>query len=658
MRRNIARRWRWLLAGTALLAAALLVASAQSSGAVCTDNGVLLNLHCAALPNTSAVGQWADKIGEPLRTQPPDGQTDPNAYLDFDLWAWNSFIAMNWPAPDPVTKRGFPDLNSSFADAANDATAVWETYKEKREVFLFDYMDMETSDEIPLPWNAPPTYGPSDSQVPCCPGATCNSNLRELGQASKTIFDTLDETAEVASEAIETRDVLCKGWVDPETQCSLPGANTCCTLNGLPVGPRVWMGDPFTDKSAKPVLYEVKVNYDFFDYVVNSQKLYDVKTARAAASAGNIHLPARTGAAAMPPAPGTKTDAGINPGPTSYSTADCLNNMGDTPCLAGSVHLKAAWIDLTDADSATRQKYHIADVLHYLSNKDVQGGICKEPATYGLIGLHIIQRIHHDAGKDGGGNGSGPPRGGTYVFATWEHNDNDTAGFTYANYSAAPPTGAPDKPAPFPNIAKASALPLNRVYPPLASTQRANDLIHGPTYLDCANKSSVWCNYNLIGTQYAATQLPDPEPKQLTSLVPQPANIEAPANSGQPYYLANLVIESNVGLQQFQGLPLTTDAKVITVIDHFKNGNPGHVTSQFSTSGFQRQSTAYNLAFRTRSGGNTRPFEYTMGGCMGCHGVAQLSGYAFSFVLLDNQYGAVPDTLTDFGIPPTPDPPN
>jgi hypothetical protein len=170
----------------------------------------------------------------------------------------------------------------------------------------------------------------------------------------------------------------------------------------------------------------------------------------------------------------------------------------------------------------------------------------------------------------------------------------------------------------------------------------------------------VWCNYNLIGTQYAATQLPDPEPTQLTSLVPQPANIEAPANSGQPYYLANLVIESNVGLQQFQGLPLSTDLDVITVISHYQNNNPGNVTSRFSDSAFQRGSTAYNLAFRTRSKGegNTRPFQYTMGGCMGCHGVAQLSGYAFSFVLLDNQYGAVPDTLTNFGIPPTPDPPN
>lgn len=26
------------------------------------------------------------------------------------------------------------------------------------------------------------------------------------------------------------------------------------------------------------------------------------------------------------------------------------------------------------------------------------------------------------------------PQGGTFIFATWEHVDNDTAGFTYSNY--------------------------------------------------------------------------------------------------------------------------------------------------------------------------------------------------------------------------------
>jgi hypothetical protein len=40
-----------------------------------------------------------------------------------------------------------------------------------------------------------------------------------------------------------------------------------------------------------------------------------------------------------------------------------------------------------------------------------------------------------------------------------------------------------------------------------------------------------------------------------------------------------------------------------------------------------------------------------MGGCMGCHGVAQTKGYAFSFVLLDGYLGAVTDTQEHFNQP-------
>ena len=49
-------------------------------------------------------------------------------------------------------------------------------------------------------------------------------------------------------------------------------------------------------------------------------------------------------------------------------------------------------------------------------------------ATFGLVGIHIIQRIHQGTGA------AAHPQGGTYIFATWEHVGNDKAGFTYSNY--------------------------------------------------------------------------------------------------------------------------------------------------------------------------------------------------------------------------------
>jgi hypothetical protein len=72
---------------------------------------------------------------------------------------------------------------------------------------------------------------------------------------------------------------------------------------------------------------------------------------------------------------------------------------------------------------------------------------------------------------------------------------------------------------------------------------------------------------------------------------------------GQQYYLANLVIESNVGLQQFQGLPPNQ-----TPIDHFSMPKPPPGTSGKSatgvtnTTGGSYDHFAKNIAFRIAPG--------------------------------------------------------
>ncbi|MAI27439.1 MAG: hypothetical protein CMN75_15535, partial [Spirochaeta sp.] len=52
-----------------------------------------------------------------------------------------------------------------------------------------------------------------------------------------------------------------------------------------------------------------------------------------------------------------------------------------------------------------------------------------------------------------------------------------------------------------------------------------------------------------------------------------------------------------------------------------------------------------------RQGHNMRASqqEFNMGGCMGCHGVAQTTGYSYSFTAREGQGGATPDTVTDPG---------
>ena len=82
----------------------------------CQPNGGALQLGCPSFPNTS-----------------------PTAQPQWDVFAWNSFIAANWPALDPAAnneQRGFPNLNQRLANASNTSLLVWETFKEnEREVF-------------------------------------------------------------------------------------------------------------------------------------------------------------------------------------------------------------------------------------------------------------------------------------------------------------------------------------------------------------------------------------------------------------------------------------------------------------------------------------------------------------------------------------------
>src|SRR5215207_2974565 len=66
----------------------------SAAAASCQSNGGALQLGCPSFPNTS-----------------------PGVQPEWDYFAWNSFIAANWPALDPEAnneQRGFPDLNQSF----------------------------------------------------------------------------------------------------------------------------------------------------------------------------------------------------------------------------------------------------------------------------------------------------------------------------------------------------------------------------------------------------------------------------------------------------------------------------------------------------------------------------------------------------------------
>jgi len=641
----------------------LLLAATLAAGG-CTQSPSPAPKVVSKSPGTGATAACLSNAGGTLQLAcPAFPDTTPQKQPEWDYFAWNSFIAANWPALDPAShnnQRGFPDLTKNFAMAQPGDLLVWETFKEKRELFQ-PFFDPSTntytaqSTVPPGPWNQAVGYGPLDQNThqpfdfPACatskehPSLSVLRTLRRLPQLAKSTLDgngstdpnSLDETVEVASESLESPSALCKGYTtDP---CG-PGITPDCNcVQGITVGPRVWKGNP-TQAKRQPVRYEVKVNYDYYNYVQSQSNNYWIdQNAETAAKESNLRLPFRTSAKQQP------NGAPQNVGVTQYSAQGCLKtdasvtpNSNLTPCPAGSIQVKTAWIPLTHGEDKT--KYHTATAAVYRAQNDPQNPICLDydpTVTYGLVGIHIIQRIHQ-----GSGNGSASPQGGTYIFATWEHVDNDKAGFTYANYlppqvSALlphhPPVGF------YPMMQ--NALPVQRRFPVLPGTQQANNAVWKAIQL--ANPNSVWLNYRLIGTQFIPIDLPQESPE----VPPFPTALpnQDPMSIGQPTYLANSVIETNDGLQLFRGLPPQVYSASLT--QNFYNNQQQIILPNNKKTLFDRDK--HNLAFNG-------PKAFNMGGCMGCHGVSEVKGFSFSFILLEGQLGADVDTESDFNVPPLP----
>ncbi len=609
----------------------------------------------------SGAERVADSSGASLQLDSPaPPETDLLHQPDFDFFAWNSFVAMFWPALDPEShndQRGFPDLEQSFVDAGPGTLTVWETFKEKREVFNFPVSGSAfPGDPAALPpWNHPLDYGPIRPAGDEMFEGPYDSSLRVLATTSKQHhYDSFDETIEVVSENLET--TYPDGSDNPLGP--VPGVRS-----GRPVGPRVWRGEPSPENA---VFYEVKVNYDYYRYVAEHD--YNVAAplppgtpvndnTNDDALQGLIAFPYRTSAPAGPKRQQPQADhqivIGYSAADTNAAYAEASPSTDLTPPAVGSIQIKAAWVILS-ADEAASGRYHTAEATYFTT---VDGEPRAQQATFGLVGIHIIQRIHTASGET-----SADARGGTFVFATFEHVDNDTAGYTYSNYydplnDPAFPAATPDGPYP-PELpledgkpypadfypALTDAYPVVRRFQPISQqaprplgTKEVNEAVWAA--IKARNPGSVWLNYQLIGTQFqavdvtavAAQERPGQPPQTPYPETRYPVTEYDPTGIGQPAYLANLVIETNADLQLFQGIP-----PGVPTIDKYSGvGVAPNETLNYDRSG-------NNLSF-ARSG-------YNMGGCMGCHGVAQTLGYSFSFVLKGGYAGATTDTQSHFDV--------
>jgi hypothetical protein len=127
---------------------------------------------------------------------------------DFDIFSWNSFIALNWPPGpdgqgDPTKKIG----------AAGDNPTVWERYQGSSDIFL--------------PGGQPPEWGRRASLPKACQ-AFAAPGIRVLTQ--------IDKTASVLEESLQPFDT-----------------------------------GPLIDQARRFARFEILTNRVMFDYVVNNQ---------------------------------------------------------------------------------------------------------------------------------------------------------------------------------------------------------------------------------------------------------------------------------------------------------------------------------------------------------------------------------------------------
>ncbi|MDQ3742868.1 MAG: hypothetical protein M3444_00510 [Acidobacteriota bacterium] len=158
----------------------------------------------------------------------PDNEGSPDQTEgDYYKFAWQSFIALNWPALSG--RRGAPDTTKKIGDKGADGQllpVVWDTFKGPSELFL-------PNAQTPGPWDSPPPAPPA-----YCTGLHPGEMV--LSMAAK------DE----------------------------PGVLSDVNQAGFPQSAKMKLRGPVVDQSLNYVRYDIRLDRSEFQYFVDN-KYYD-----------------------------------------------------------------------------------------------------------------------------------------------------------------------------------------------------------------------------------------------------------------------------------------------------------------------------------------------------------------------------------------------
>ena len=274
---------------------------------------------------------------------PPDIKGGaPNATPeDAAAFAWNEFIALNWPAgpaQGPIVKRETPSESCRFGDpSSNCGLLVWETLRGKVEIFPGDnnpphgYQGSDKSNS--WGYDDPPAYKYS-LDVPPCSGAPADA---------QTPWINLDETDQI-------------------------------TLDSMYAGVVAADGSP-GNSAPNLIRFLAKANRSEYVYVAKN-------------SNPNAQFPDSPWWKSIPNSVVQKTKDFL----TSNQASPPSDSSDVISLPDNTIEVKAAWRPLNSGEMTSGQ-FHTQTVRYY-EHGPGQGmrSFCYRDATWGLIALHIIQK--------------------------------------------------------------------------------------------------------------------------------------------------------------------------------------------------------------------------------------------------------------------------
>lgn len=326
----------------------------------------------------------------------PGDAISTSAQPDFDCFAWSEFVALNWPT----------NAAAGFGDPMDMSAVQWEGYIQKEALY-------PAQGAAPAPWNVG------------------NQNLRSY--KSSLLSNHIPVNRKVLK--FDSKFV----GVRMTNSDSISGSAQAFPFNGPS-----WLGA----QNCTNVWYEVLLNKDIYDYVVQHKYYNALNQAGDAARGIPIKFPA-----------------------------------GNLNGITGAIELKAAWMEVNNLSNPKWKRYKLSRaVVRDLNTRQFRN------VVVALVGLHIL---HKTASQP------------TWVWATFEQVDNVPEGgvapgkiYNFFNPSCKdssnrPPTYPLKLGGPRPN-------PINvqRVIPIEAVASGTN------TYMQSQIKSifpnSVWQYYQLV----------------------------------------------------------------------------------------------------------------------------------------------------------------